>query len=224
VPLARPLVYAALLLAACAGPGARREPLQHHELEARLAARARSLEGRSASFEVAGARFNADCSGFVEAVYEAEGVPLPRLMALAAPGARSAVTAAYRAVERFGTVFGRDPGEWPAPGDLVFFERTYDRDAGHAGDGPATHVGIVQWVEDGTVVFLHRGSHAVVRAVMTRARPTVAVENGRVLNSPLRRRSSSAGEEVLAGALFVAYGRIDPERVPPGAGSAFAPR
>jgi hypothetical protein len=228
VPLARPLALSLLLLAACAGPGRSLQgDLALVDLQARLAARASALEGHAGAFEVRGARYNADCSGFVEAVYEAEGVPLRKLMSLAAPRETSGVAAALRAMERFGTVT-RDAGAWPVPGDLVFFDDTYDRNGNGVPDDPLTHVGVVKWVEDGTVVFMHRGGHAVARGAMTPARPGVATAGGRTVNSPLRDKRATASrawrDDVLAGALFAAFGRLDPAKLPAGVSlSATAP-
>ena len=70
-------------------------------------------------------RFNPDCSGFVEAVYAAEGIPLRRLAQRAAPGETSGVAALWAAAGRYGSRWRG--GEWPAPGDLVFFDDTWDR-------------------------------------------------------------------------------------------------
>lgn len=226
MPAARPLALT-LLLAACAGPGrGLQQELALADLHARLAARASALEGHAGGFEVRGARFNADCSGFVEAVYEAEGVPLRRLMSLAAPRERSGVAAALRAMERFGTVV-RDAAAWPAPGDLVFFDDTYDRNGNGVPDDPLTHVGVVEWVEDGTIVFMHRGGRAVARGAMTPAMPGVAARGQRVVNSPLRDKRVAASRawraDVLAGALFAAFGRVDPAKLPPGVTIDHAP-
>jgi hypothetical protein len=219
VPLARPLALG-VLLAACAGPRrSLQDDLALADLQARLAARAAALEGHAGAFEVRGARYNADCSGFAQAVYEAEGVPLRKLMSLAAPRETSGVAAALRAMERFGVVT-RDASAWPAPGDLVFFDDTYDRNGNGVPDDPLTHVGVVEWVEDGTVVFMHRGGRAVARGAMTSARPGVATAGGRALNSPLRDKRAAASpawrDDPLAGGLFAAFGRLDPARLPAG--------
>jgi hypothetical protein len=226
VPLAR-LLALSVLAAACAGPGRTlRGDLAFVDLQARLAATAAALEGRAGEFQVRGVRFNADCSGFVEAVYEAEGVPLRRLMAIAAPRASSGVEAAFHAMERFGTVT-RDTSAWPAPGDLVFFDDTYDRNGDGVPNDPLTHVGVVEWVENGTVVFMHRGGRAVARAAMTPGAPAVAASGERVLNSPLRDKRAAASRawrpDVLAGALFAAYGRLDPAKLPPDVSLDHAP-
>lgn len=206
------------LLAACGGPGVAVRPARLHppspDLPARLAARAASFAGHGGAFHVAGERFNADCTGFVQAVHEIEGIPLRALMRETAPRERSGGVAAYRTVQRFGWAFGGG-GEWPAPGDLVFWHDTYDRNRNGKRDDPFTHVGIVEYVSGGTVVFLHFGSSGVVRGAMTLHRPEERAADGYVLNSPLRSKGRSVGgAPVLASALFAAYGRLDAARLP----------
>ena len=217
----------ALSLGACAGPGGARhaEPdLAFFDLQARLAARAASLVGHTSAFVARGERFNADCTGFVEAVYAEEGVPLRPLMRAAAPTERAGVWAAYRAVQRYGIVFGGG-GEWPAPGDLVFWRDTYDRNRNGKADDGLTHVGIVEYVVDGTVVFVHRGAKAVARGAMTPDRPGERSAGGVALNSTIRARNPRLdGVPALAGALFAGYGRLDPRRLPPGVDVASAAR
>lgn len=211
-----PLALIASFLAACAGPGrSSRVDLSFYDLQARLAARGASLVGHTGVFEVSAQRFQGDCTGFIAAVYEAEGLPLRQLMQRAGPAESSGVAAAYRAMRAYGAVFGGG-GEWPAPGDLVFWHDTYDRNRNGRADDPFTHVGIVEYVVDGTVVFVHRGGKAVARGAMTPDRPgEVRRENGTLLNSALReKRPALADAPRLAGALFAGYGRIDPARVP----------
>jgi hypothetical protein len=218
VALARPAALWLLLLAACGAPGRslRGEPdLSLFDLQARLSARGASLVGHTAAFSAAGERFGADCTGFVQAVYELEGVPLRALMQAAAPGERSGVAAALRTMERYGVVFGGG-GAWPAPGDLVFWHDTWDRNGNGDVDDRFTHLGIVEYVVDGTVVFLHRGSQGVARGAMTLDRPDERASNGLLANTPIRARASRPSDApVLAGALFAAYGRLDPSKLPP---------
>jgi hypothetical protein len=215
----RPLALVALLGAACAtahgpGPGAA-SGAPDDALAARLVGRAEARLGQPGPFTVRGQRYAADCSGFVAAVYEAAGLPLRRLMSRAAPAERSGVAAAYQAARAYGTVFGGG-GEWPQPGDLVFFRDTYDRNRDGTYQARFTHMGIVERVDaDGTVSFLHRGARAVSRGVLSRERPAEARdEDGRTLNTILREaRPRAAVASALAGQLFMAYGRIDPRRV-----------
>jgi hypothetical protein len=208
------LALAGTLVAACAGPRATGPVAVPDALGERLAARAAALLGQEAAFAVGDQRFPADCSGFVQAVYAAEGIPLRRLMVLSAPRESSGAAAVHQAVRDFGVAFGGG-GEWPRPGDLVFWHDTYDRDRDGRSDDRFTHIGIVEYVAGGTVVFLHRGSRAVVRGAMTPSRPGEVSEGDRLLNSTLRAKARARpGDRLLAGELFAGYGRIDPRRVP----------
>jgi hypothetical protein len=212
---------AALLLTALAACGGSHRVRQapppdpwFYDLQGRLAARAASLVGHTRAFRVAGERFNPDCTGFIQAVYEAEGIPLRALMRRVAPAERSGVVSAFRTVQEQGTIFGGG-GEWPAPGDLVFWRDTYDRNRNGRADDGLTHVGIVEYVADGTVVFVHRGGKGVARGAMNPERPAERRANGYVVNSPIRARNPRLpGVPVLAGALFAGYGRLDPGRLP----------
>lgn len=206
-----------LALAACATTGGSPAPGEPGDgLGPRLVERARAELGRRGPFTVSDERFPGDCSGFVSAVYQAEGIPLRRLGARAAPEESSGVAALYRAATIWGVVFGGG-GEWPRPGDLVFFRGTYDRERDGRFEAPFTHVGIVEAVDEaGTVTFIHRGLRGVARGVVTAHRPGEARDaDGRELNSRLRvqRRGRPAGPS-LAGELFMGYGRIEPRRLP----------
>jgi hypothetical protein len=206
--------FLALLLAGllgCAGPAVSvRQALDRSDLQARLAARGASLlgQGREA-FHVAGQTFNGDCSGFVEAVYALEGIELRRILQGAAPRETSAVAAAWQAAGRLGARW--TGGEWPSPGDLVFFDDTWDRNGNGRRDDPLTHVGLVEWVDvDGTVTFLHRSGQGVTRGQLNVERPSRArAEDGRPLNATLRaRRARGDDAPALAGQLFAGFGRI----------------
>ncbi len=216
----RHLPLAALLLlaaAGCAGPSfTLREALDQSDLQARLAARGHGWVGQGKlPFQVGGERFTPDCTGFVEAVYAAEGIPLRRLAQLAAPRETSGVAAIWEAAGRFGTRWRG--GAWPAPGDLIFFDDTWDRNRDGKMDDPLTHLGMVEWVdEQGTVTFLHRAGAGVVRGHLTLDRPAAwRAGDGAELNAPLRVRVSRDDRApALAGELFVGFGRIDPARAP----------
>jgi hypothetical protein len=125
-------------------------------------------------------------------------------------------------MQRYGVVFGGG-GEWAAPGDLVFWRDTYDRNRDGKADDGLTHVGMVEYVVDGTVVFVHRGSRGVVRGAMTPDRPSERSAGGYARNTPIRKRDRRlAGVPALAGELFAGYGRLDPARLPRGIRAAAA--
>ncbi len=184
------------------------------EARERIAARAASYLRRGhRPFLVGGTRFNPDCSGFVEAVYHAEGIPLREAMALAPEDRGSAVAALFRIVAAAGVLFRTEMA--PLPGDLVFWNDTYDRNGNGALDDPLTHVGIVERVDaDGTIRFLHRGLRGVARGVMNLARPDVERDGAKVVNSPLRLpRAGEPASRGLAARLLAAFGRFDPARL-----------
>lgn len=198
-------------LAGCAGPALSvRQALDRSDLQARLAARGASLLGQGRErFNVAGETFNGDCSGFVEAVYALEGIQLRRILQGVAPRETSAVAAAWQAAGRLGVRWRG--GEWPSPGDLVFFDDTWDRNGNGRRDDPLTHVGLVEWVDpDGTVTFLHRGGQGVTRGQLNLRQPDrMKGPDGRPLNAPLRVRTSRDDDApALAGQLFAGFGRI----------------
>jgi hypothetical protein len=217
VALPRPAATLAILAllggaSACAAPGQTvKEALDRSDLQARLAARGASWVGHGPEpFQVAGERFNADCSGFVEAVYAAEGLSLRRVVQAADPGGTSAVAAAWEAAARHGALWST--GDWPAPGDLVFFHDTWDRNGNGLRDDLLTHLGLVEWVdEDGSVTFLHRIAAGVVRGHLDLEHPgTQRDAAGRERNSVLRVRAAKEQDvPVLAGQLFAGFGRIE---------------
>jgi hypothetical protein len=181
-------------------------------LRARLAARARTFLGQRGPFHAAGERFTGDCSGLVEAVYAAEGLDLRGAMQRAAPDERRGARAAWLAGRAGGTTFGAEAA--PAPGDLVFWHDTYDRNRNRKADDRFTHVGIVERVDGETVHFIHRGGRGVARGVMTLSRPheATAGEDGRHLNSTLRARSHPVRHGGLAAELFAGYASAEGPR------------
>ncbi len=220
----------ALLIAGCAGsreavrpdpvlPRAAAPPFllaMPAETRSHIVATAARLVGVSSpAFEVDGVRFNGDCSGYVAAVYQAEGIPLRDALHLQPGDAGSSAVALYRMVATHGVVFGAE--RRPLPGDLVFFNDTSDRNGNGLVDDPLTHVGIVEEVlPGGAVRFLHRGSHGVARGIMDLAhRDRDRDAAGATLNTPLRlaRRGDPPGTRYLSAQLFAGYGRFDPARI-----------
>jgi hypothetical protein len=175
--------------------------------------RASAWLGHRGAFPAGGRSFRPDCSGFVEAVYEATGIPMRDAVAIHDVDGGSAAMALRREVQALGVLYGAE--REPLPGDLVFFEDTWDRNRNGRRDDGITHAGLVTAVRpDGTVEFLHRGSRGVARAFLHLGTPDLSrTRDGAVRNSPLRVASRSDAGPVLAGQLFAGFGRIDPARV-----------
>jgi hypothetical protein len=182
---------------------------------ASLVATAEGWLGRSGPFAARGRRFHPDCSGFVEAVYEAQGIPIRDAVPLRPEDEWRASAALHRASRELGVLYGAE--REPLPGDLVFFENTYDRNHNGLADDGITHVGLVERVRpDGAVVFLHRGRRGVGRGTLDLRHPSAARgPSGEPHNTALRAvgRGDPRATRTLAGELFAGFGRIDPARV-----------
>lgn len=133
-----------------------------------------------------------DCTGLARAVYEPAGVDL---MTDGVPG-DNGVTAIHRVARRVGALHRGTP----APGDLVFFRETYDRNRDGLRNDGLTHVAVVESVSaDGVVVFVHRGAKGVERSRMKVSEPS-----SREGNDVLRVASKKEPAK-LAGELFVDF-------------------
>ncbi len=131
-----------------------------------------------------------DCSGLVESILKHAGVLF------------AGNTASFWATAE---AEGRTHTGPPAPGDLVFWDATYDRDRNGRLDDPLTHIGVVMGVEpDGTVRIAHRGTRTGVSEVrMTLRHPSTPRDaDGNLLNSWLRAPDARPAGPRLAGELF----------------------
>jgi len=87
-----------------------------------------------------------DCSGLIEAILERAGVAV-----------RGSSSAFWLAAARSGRLVSE-----PQPGDLVFFDGTYDANKNGRADDDLTHIAVVVDVDcDGTVHMVHRGRSKV---------------------------------------------------------------
>jgi len=95
------------------------------------------------------------------------------------------------------------------PGDLVFFNNTWDYNGDGKVNDPLTHIGIVERQEpDGTVVFISRVAAAIERYRMNLALPHVhKTADGRILNDYLRRKDvfDPTNTTYLTGELFAQF-------------------
>ncbi len=169
------------------------------ELRERLAAAAAASVG-DRPIVVGGVRYRFDCSGVAAGIYAKAGVPVDD------GGGAPSTRALYAMVDAQGSL-RRDN---PLPGDLVFFDNTYDANGNGVRDDPLSHVGVVEKVlDDGTVLFVHRIGDKIVRWRVNPRRPKDrADEAGNALNHYLR-VAEGLQPALLTGELFVAYGSLD---------------
>ncbi len=152
-----------------------------------------------------GRRIAYDCAGVTRAIYLRHGIDLYD----SGPSDTKAngVRLIYTHIRRHGTLH---QGPVVHPGDLVFFDNTWDLNGDGQFNDPLTHVGVVERVErDGTIVFISRVADAVARYRMNLALPHVhKTADGRVLNDYMRRKLATDPDRrgYLTGELFAFFG------------------
>jgi hypothetical protein len=152
-----------------------------------------------------GRRVAYDCAGVTRAIFLEHGIDL---YDSAAPDPKAnGVKLIHHHVSRHGKLH---QGPAVRPGDLVFFDNTWDYNGDGMTNDPLTHVGIVERQEDdGTVVFISRVAGAIERYRMNLALPHVhRTTQGRLLNDYLRRKDfdDPAATAYLTGELFAGFG------------------
>lgn len=138
------------------------------------------------NFVVAGRRYAYDCTGTILAIYAMAGI---HLVDLFPAYSGNGVNRLYRIAEDRNLLYHH---ELPAPGDLIFWDNTYDKNGDRAWNDWLTHVGLVLSVAtDGTVEYLHHHyTQGVVRARMNLKDPQTHLgPDGVIVNSPMRMRS-----------------------------------
>lgn len=213
-------IIAIIMLVGCTSPTP--DPRHSQQLEgSRCCQRVESTPRRAAivrtaarlvgarTIELNGRHIAYDCAGVTRAIFLEHGIDLYE----SAPtnDRANGVRLIYAHVKQHGKLH---QGPVVHPGDLVFFDNTWDFNGDGLLNDPLTHVGVVEQVDaDGTVVFISRVADAIERYRMNLALPRVhQTADGRVLNDFIRRKHSSdpGGIGHLTGELFAFYGtRLD---------------
>jgi len=154
-----------------------------------------------------GKRIAYDCAGVTRAIFLEHGIDLYR-GALTDPKGNG-VRLIHNHVRQHGSLLR---GVNVSPGDLVFFDNTWDFNGDGKLNDPLTHVGVVERLEpDGTVIFISRVANAIERYRMNLDQPHVhKTAQGRVLNDYIRRKHPTDPDSVarLTGELFSVYGNL----------------
>ncbi len=156
------------------------------------------------NYFVGGQRYSYDCTGTILAIYAMAGV---RLLDLFPRFSGAGVERLYAIAESQDLLYHSD---LPQPGDLIFWDNTYDKNGDTQWNDWLTHVGLVLSVsEDGTIEYVHHDyRQGAVRARMSLLDPETHLgPDGVVVNSPMRMRSHRYlnPDEWLASHL---YGRL----------------
>jgi len=157
------------------------------------------------TIESNGRRIAYDCAGVTRAVFLKHGIDL--YGGEPSDSHANGVRLIHAHIRQQGTFH---QGPVVHPGDLVFFNNTWDYNGDGKVNDPLTHIGIVERQEpDGTVVFISRVAGAVERYRMNLALPHVyKTADGRILNDYLRRKNDidPANTNYLTGELFSQFG------------------
>jgi len=154
-----------------------------------------------------GKRIAYDCAGVTRAIFLEHGIDLYRGAFTDPKG--NGVRLIHNHVRQHGTLLR---GSNVSPGDLVFFDNTWDFNGDGTLNDPLTHVGVVERLDpDGTVIFISRVANAIERYRMNLAQPHVhKTAQGLVLNDYIRRKHPTDPDNVarLTGELFSVYGNL----------------
>jgi hypothetical protein len=137
---------------------------------------------------VDGQKFNMDCSGVILAIYYRAGINLlPRLSDYRGGG----VQRLYALMEEGQLLYKQTI---LAPGDMLFWDNTYDRDNDGKMNDPLTHVGMVVSADNrGNIRYIHyHYKKGIILANMNLMNP-----DDLDLNSPMRARNSEEGHATL---------------------------
>jgi len=155
--------------------------------------------------EVNGRRIAYDCAGVTRAIFLQHGIDLYEGQH---PDPRAnGVKLIHNHIRRHGKIH---QGPVARPGDLVFFDNTWDFNGDGKTNDPLTHVGVVERQDpDGTIIFISRVAGAVERYRMNLGLPHIhRAAEGKVLNDYIRRKDSQDSSETayLTGELFAGFG------------------
>jgi hypothetical protein len=157
---------------------------------------------------VRGKKFEADCIGTVRAIYYYAGIDLAADFELYSG---NGVARLFKILKSKKLLYKT---ELPQPGDIIFWDNTYDSNGDGKRNDPLTHVGMVTGVgEDGTIDYIHQDYQTgIVTARMNLLKPDIFSEKRGdetvILNTPIRMKKGKRYKgEYLSGQLFRIFGR-----------------
>jgi cell wall-associated NlpC family hydrolase len=158
--------------------------------------------------------FRNDCSGFVMAVFARAGLPI-----------EGSTASIYEWAREHGYL---NHHKVPHPGDLAFFDDTWDRNDNGRLDDELSHIAVVISVDpDGTITLAHAGtSHGRTTLHMNLEEASVHEDpSGKVVNDWLRAKNDDDPRktEYLAGELWRAFATLPPNAITPESTASVTP-
>ncbi|TVR32421.1 MAG: CHAP domain-containing protein [Spirochaetaceae bacterium] len=153
------------------------------DVQQRIVDAAHHVEGRrNLVFE--GKRFSWDCSGVILALYYLAGVDLEDEFSRY-PG--NGVARLYQIAKHYNLLYDT---RTPAPGDVIFWDNTYDRNGDGQWNDPLSHAGVVVNVsEQGTIQYIHHNyRRGIIVESMNLYHPDrhTSDDGKRLYNAPMR--------------------------------------
>jgi probable lipoprotein NlpC len=142
----------------------------------------------SKRLEVKGRKFNMDCSGVVLAVYYKSGIDLQSYLGRYSGGG---VQRLYAFMDDQQLLYQQPH---LAPGDMLFWDNTYDKNNDGEKNDTLTHVGMVVYADnEGNIQYIHHNYRlGIVLAKMNLLDP-----DNLEMNSPMRAKGSEKGHAPL---------------------------
>ena len=180
-------------------------PLDLSDTQKKLVEGAHEILGREKLF-IRGRSFGMDCSGIVLSLYWYAGIDLTNAYI---DYSGNGVTRIYRYLEDKDLLY-RTLG--PAPGDIIFWDNTYDKNEDGKPNDLLTHVGMVVDVDNkGNIDYIHHNYRkGIVFARMNLNNPDTYAEtvNGEqiIVNSAMRMKGSPGFDKWLSSQLYRQFG------------------
>ncbi len=154
-------------------------------------------------------KFTSDCIGFVRYVYYKAGVDITKISG----NGRGGVSSLYDGMDKRNWIYDDFP---PAPGDLIFFDNTYDANRNRKWDDELTHIGIISgFGKHNTIFYIHYASGKIKEDRINLKYPNTHAfrqKDGKlyIINSHLRinRGEGYRKKEYLSSSFFRCFGRI----------------
>lgn len=151
---------------------------------------------------VRGRSFSHDCSGTVMAIYWYAGIDLTRDFPKYTGGGTERI---YKYLKHEGLLYRT---KLPVPGDIIFWDNTYDKNKNGKLDDYLTHMGMVVHVdEDGTIQYIHenyRKGIIMARMNLNKSNKYFEIIDGKkiILNDPIRMKGSPKSNKWLSSQLY----------------------
>ena len=150
--------------------------------------------------------FTIDCSGTVMAIYWYAGIDLAQAFSGYSGGGTERI---YKYLRDKGLLYRT---ELPKPGDIIFWDNTYDKNGNGKPDDYLTHMGMVVSVDNkGNIEYIHENYRkGIILAKMNLYKPDEYYEiiDGEkiILNDPMRMRGSPESKDWLSSQLYTNFG------------------